>query len=198
MSYEDAPSTRLLATHCAACGRPLRDAVSVERGMGPDCAEKYGLADAQGEPRWNVATELLAVAGIGLPNGWAKDAQLAVNALVNVAACAQKKSPVALAGAITALGYAKLGAVLLSRLQEAAEIRVARETGPNGTEVYLVTAPYSEAFTAAVRAVRGQWWDKARKVRVAPVTERRALWTALQASYPAGTLVACGDKMAAL
>jgi hypothetical protein len=28
MSYENAPSTRLLATHCACCGRSLRDANS--------------------------------------------------------------------------------------------------------------------------------------------------------------------------
>lgn len=40
--YENAPATRMLATHCAACGRPLVDSVSVEAGMGPDCREKYG------------------------------------------------------------------------------------------------------------------------------------------------------------
>lgn len=41
MSYENATSTRLLATHCVACGRPLRDADSVEIGMGPICRKKY-------------------------------------------------------------------------------------------------------------------------------------------------------------
>jgi hypothetical protein len=45
-TYEAAPATHLLATHCAVCNRALRDATSVERGVGPDCAEKYGYADA--------------------------------------------------------------------------------------------------------------------------------------------------------
>lgn len=27
-------------TLCGVCGRPLRDAKSIERGMGPTCAEK--------------------------------------------------------------------------------------------------------------------------------------------------------------
>ena len=34
MSYLDAPSTALLATHCAVCGRSLRDAMSVQLGIG--------------------------------------------------------------------------------------------------------------------------------------------------------------------
>lgn len=40
--YENAPATRMLATHCAACGRPLVDSASVESGLGPDCRRKYG------------------------------------------------------------------------------------------------------------------------------------------------------------
>ena len=48
MSYENAPATRMLATHCAACGRPLVDATSVETGMGPVCRERYGY-DARSE-----------------------------------------------------------------------------------------------------------------------------------------------------
>ncbi len=40
--YETAPATKLLATHCAVCARPLVDAESVESGIGPICAEKHG------------------------------------------------------------------------------------------------------------------------------------------------------------
>ena len=46
-SYENAPGTIMLATHCAACGKALVDAVSVESGMGPDCREKYGRWPAE-------------------------------------------------------------------------------------------------------------------------------------------------------
>lgn len=31
----------LTSTHCAACGLPLRDAVSVTRGIGPECSRKH-------------------------------------------------------------------------------------------------------------------------------------------------------------
>lgn len=40
MSYTNAPATRLLATHCAICGRALVDADSVSQGVGPEC-RKY-------------------------------------------------------------------------------------------------------------------------------------------------------------
>jgi hypothetical protein len=39
MSYEDAPQTKMLATHCCVCGRPLVDAKSVELGIGPECGQ---------------------------------------------------------------------------------------------------------------------------------------------------------------
>lgn len=48
MSYEDALSTQLLATHCGMCGRPLRDPQSIERGIGPDCYERALMFDARG------------------------------------------------------------------------------------------------------------------------------------------------------
>lgn len=42
MSYETAKATRLLATNCLCCSRPLLDAQSVEAGIGPHCRKKYG------------------------------------------------------------------------------------------------------------------------------------------------------------
>ena len=66
--YESAPATKLLATHCACCGRALVDAVSVERCIGPDCAERYGAPEAQGEPNWDrvmaVLDGIVAVADV--------------------------------------------------------------------------------------------------------------------------------------
>ena len=43
MSYVNARSTQLLATHCLLCGRPLRDAKSVEIGIGPICRDRAGF-----------------------------------------------------------------------------------------------------------------------------------------------------------
>jgi hypothetical protein len=58
MSYESAPATKLLATHCACCSRPLVDAVSVETGIGPDCRKKHGYTQAQAEPNWEAVMQL--------------------------------------------------------------------------------------------------------------------------------------------
>ncbi len=43
--YENAPATKMLATHCACCSRPLVDAQSVETGVGPMCRQKHLVPD---------------------------------------------------------------------------------------------------------------------------------------------------------
>lgn len=35
--YVNAPATKLLASFCVCCGRPLVDSISVEMGIGPEC-----------------------------------------------------------------------------------------------------------------------------------------------------------------
>ena len=35
--YMNAPTTKMLASHCVCCGRSLVDATSVEMGIGPEC-----------------------------------------------------------------------------------------------------------------------------------------------------------------
>ena len=50
MGYEEARATRLVATHCALCGRPLLDAPSVEKGIGPTCGHKFGVDRAVAVP----------------------------------------------------------------------------------------------------------------------------------------------------
>jgi hypothetical protein len=59
MTYETAPATVMLATHCAICGRPLVDARSVETGIGPDCRAKYGKADVVTESQRSEANGIV-------------------------------------------------------------------------------------------------------------------------------------------
>jgi SWI/SNF-related matrix-associated actin-dependent regulator 1 of chromatin subfamily A len=47
--YEDAIHTRQMAVHCLFCHRPLVDPTSVERGCGPDCAEKFMIDVPSGD-----------------------------------------------------------------------------------------------------------------------------------------------------
>ena len=51
MSYLNAKSTQLLASHCFVCGRALCDAKSVELGIGPVCRKKYTGGDISEEAR---------------------------------------------------------------------------------------------------------------------------------------------------
>lgn len=43
MSYENAPVTKMMATHCCACGKSLANSKSLEAVMGPDCRAKYAV-----------------------------------------------------------------------------------------------------------------------------------------------------------
>lgn len=186
MSYETAPATALLATACACCGRPLLDSVSVEAGVGPVCREKYGFGEAQASPDW-TAYAALAIEG-AIP-GNAQDA-----ANFHVAQIARGAGPLDLTSrhiaAVRALGFRKLAERLAERAGDAppvdATIRVDAVDG-----ALAVRSPYNPLFTAAVKAIPGRrffkdgkdaWWT-------VPATARKALWTALQQAYPAGTPV---------
>ena len=67
-NYENAPSTALLATNCLACNRPLRDAASVEAGIGPICREKYGYDSIAEDVRIKANALIHEAARKGTPN----------------------------------------------------------------------------------------------------------------------------------
>lgn len=48
--YKEEGGTVMLATDCLICGRPLRDPASLERGVGPICAQRHGMFVVTGEP----------------------------------------------------------------------------------------------------------------------------------------------------
>src|SRR6266567_2564619 len=48
--YEQEAGTVMLATSCLICGRPLRDPESIERGVGPYCAQKHAMFAETGAP----------------------------------------------------------------------------------------------------------------------------------------------------
>lgn len=157
MSYENAPSTRLLATHCCACGRALRDAASVEAGMGPDCREKYGY-------------------GIEVDEA----ARAEANRLVHWIAAAGERDVAGLCAAVgrlQVLGFA----VLAERLTErTATVQIEEVAGR-----FIVRTPYNEATVAAWRTVPGRRWDRDAKANTAPTSSRPQLWALLK-RYHAG------------
>jgi hypothetical protein len=131
MSYETAPATIMLASHCAACARPLVDAKSVELGIGPDCRAKYGY-DLEG-----VSDE----------------AREKANRLVRECALKQEGYDVLEAvWQLCSLGFERLAARIMDR---AARIRIVVDGG--SLRVYT---PYSEEAVFAWRQVPGRRFMK--------------------------------------
>jgi hypothetical protein len=152
--YEDAPATRMLATRCAACARPLVDAKSVELGIGPDCRKKLGFDLAVSE-----------------------EARAEANRLVHAIALEQGGSGVARAAArLRDLGFAKLAEKVLDRC---VSIQIASE-GPE----LAVKTPFTEEAVLLFRGIPNRRWDGERKVNVVPAAERRTLWQVLERAFP--------------
>lgn len=189
MTYELAPATKMIATHCAVCARPLLDAESVERGIGPDCAKKHGFGKAQEEPNWLAVGVALAE----LPDGSVEqklvetaDARKLVNLLVHRIAVDQAGAAVnAYTNAIHAAGFVKLAE------------RVAKRVAPIAVEVdgayLIVKAPYSESAVVAFRSIPGKSWDASAKRTRVPAQSAHALYSALCAAYGAAAAVRTAD-----
>jgi hypothetical protein len=187
MSYENAPATQMLATRCACCGRPLVDAISVETGVGPECRKRHGYNDAQGEPDWSAAMQVLdgfvAVADVNP----ALTPRAAVNVLVHAVACTGSLDVGfdARVAAVRALGFTTLADKLVEHAVGKVEVHAAGDR-------LAVTTPYNEAFVAALKLARcGARWDRPSKVWTVPAdpAARRALWGALRAHYAGALLV---------
>lgn len=154
MSYENLNSTRVLATKCAVCGRPLRDAVSVELGIGPDCREKYGYNDCVNEAHRDRANQLIYLVA---------DAQTGITA-------------VTAARALKELGFHKLAEKIATRLFS---IRIERISP--GT--LAISTPYTQAAVDAFRSVPGRRWNKELCANIVPEANKNQVWAALKKAF---------------
>lgn len=193
--YENAPATKLLATHCCMCSRPLVDAESVEAGIGPDCRKKHGYTKPDREVDLASAAGLIAAVGIGadeqpaLPAGAmkpyaARDARGVANVLVHQIAVllhaerADLDTVVRYVNALSALGYDKLSAVLSIRL---ATVEISERAADR---VLIIKAPYRQDAVDAMKRVPGRRWDREAKVNTFPCGARRDLFKLLTRHYP--------------
>jgi hypothetical protein len=170
MSYQEAPATRMLATNCVCCGRPLVDACSVELGMGPEC--RNGI----------------------FPEGVCDDDRKKANELVHAAAVAAQKGAaekvVSLAGEIRELGFGSMADKVERRFKDgvAAGVRKADITIAEDGDVLVVGTPYrrgdADAFISAWRAIPGRSYDRASRSNRIPKAQRAALWELLKRFFP--------------
>lgn len=165
MSYENAPATKMLATHCAICGRPLLDAKSVEIGIGPTCREKYGYSALK-----DMTEETRAEA----------------NKLIHTIALDQDGP--AVIPSITRLMELGVVEVVKAIIDRVAVVKIAQ--AQDGT--YAVKAPYSEQAIAAMKQIQGRRWDKDTKTNRFPAASKQALFVMLCEAYP--NAMGCGPK----
>ncbi len=146
--YENARSTVLLATRCLCCSRPLRDATSVEVGIGPVCRERYGFNDAISEEN-----------------------RVAANALVHEAAldATTDERRLEIAAEIEGMGLVRLAEKIRDRFMgdmitvEKAEISFNRNEPMNLLPALVVRTPYDAEKVARFKEVlkaNTDWRDR--------------------------------------
>lgn len=154
MGYENAIQTKMLATHCAVCGRALVDSKSVECGIGPDCREKHG---------YNIDVS--------------EAARTAANIVVYQIALNRHEPELCMehCNTLRTLGFTHLAHVVLSRI---AAVVIEEKDG-----LLFVKTEYNEAAVSAMRTVPGRRWNKDTKTNTFPVTSKRALLAYLSNWY---------------
>jgi len=134
MCYEDAPATRLLATHCTMCSRPLLDAQSVEAGMGPICRKKYGA-----------------------PAHIDEESRKRANKLIHEAAVTE--DPARIPGIVAELCLLECDVAAEKLAERCGAIRVSQtEAG-----FFTAVSPYDPGFVAASRSLPGRRWLREEK-----------------------------------
>lgn len=166
MSYEAAPATKMLATKCAMCGRPLLDAASVEAGLGPVCRMKSAALEAD-------VTEEQREEGNRLIH------RIAVLRSTTNAEFAWKNAPAAreLVDCITRIrgvGLARLASVLEERLLE---VRVTEVV-----DLYELRVPYRADFVAQAWRY-GLKWNAERRAYSFKRERRADVYVALRRHF---------------
>jgi hypothetical protein len=177
-----------ICTECVRCKLTLTDAVSVERGMGPECSSK-GYAEDPTDPDEVGAmielSEYPALVEFLTSHYKPLGVRGLMNGLVRIAAL-NRKSPVhaACANAIEALGYRRLAATLRDSL---AIMRIKDSEGhPGHYHVRVRGKEWTRAWSQdCYRNIPHSFFDKAEKgliVAKRPET-RRALWNMMIRHY---------------
>lgn len=161
MSYENAPATKMLATCCVACGRPLVDSVSVEVGMGPDCRARHGLED-DGTGDRDEANRIVHQLAL-----WRGSHELAPTA----------EDVVRHLKRLEELGFKRLADVLTQRLV------TLKILGPSSPLTFVVRTPAKSTFIVAVKRLGGRWEPHDKGWRVSSA-RKNELWAVLKEEFP--------------
>jgi len=164
--YENAPSTKLLATHCVICGRPLRDPESVERGMGPECSGQGYLDDGENK---SLANQFIHKAAVELAAGRISDV-------------------LALCDGLDTLGF-HVAATRIRENHGNADQKVKIEIDVvDGCGSLLVRTPYKrgdkDRFVQAWRDIPGRRYIREEQANEIPRASKPELWALLREFFP--------------
>lgn len=179
----------MIATTCCVCGIELKDATSIEKGIGPICRKAYHYEDAYPIPEDRMqhicglvvryfVEEDEEFAGRVVDAVCKNDSRKAANLLVYRASAHGGSTAINVAQVLRAIGYAALADRIEDRLAKI----VLEESG----EMLKVRTPYNPDFVTRVKQIEGRRWDKEEKVWLVPMTAqaKAALWQLLRDVYP--------------
>ena len=186
-----------VCTHCAHCGQPLTDAVSMERGIGPICSKKGYSEDPKDADEMQAIIDLAEFPAL-VEYVVAKYKPLGVRAMMNglVKICSlNRRSPVhaACTDAIESLGFRHLASTLRESIA-VVEIKDCKEH-PGMLHVWVKKSDWSWSWSNAIRTLPGSFVSRQLKGTIVPERHKRALWEfmlkyygGLMAKTPTGTI----------
>ena len=164
---------------CALCGQPLKDATSVQAGVGPWCRKKYKYEDAI-ELSADIIAKCEHLVEFGADFVQAiqdNDSRQAANILcrwialwVNKARCHDKT--VRAIQTLQVMGYDLLAQRTTKRLCKKWSIE------PDG-DYYAISYPFNPTWSDTLRGFRGSYFNKDKRCWMVPKNHRKALWAAL-------------------
>ena len=175
-----------VCSHCAHCGQPLSDSVSIERGIGPICSKKGYMEDPSNPDEMQAMIDLAEFPELVQflsdqykPQG----VRGLMNGLVRICSL-NRRSPVhqACTDAIESLGYRKLASLLRESIS-VVEVSDCKDH-PGNYVVWVKKSEWSWNWTNDIRReIPGSFPSRAHKGTIVPHTQKPKLWELMLKHY---------------
>jgi hypothetical protein len=174
-----------VCSHCAHCGQPLTDAVSVERGIGPICSKKGYAEDPVQSDEIQALIDLAefpALVDYITERYKPQGVRPMMNALVKICSL-NRRSPVhpACCDAIESLGFARLASTLRESIA-VVEIKDCKEH-PGNYHVWVKKSDWHWGWSNAIRSLTGAFISRQLKGTIVPMRHKRDLWEMMLKFY---------------
>jgi hypothetical protein len=176
-----------VCSHCAHCGQPLSDAVSIERGMGPVCSKKGYKEDPTDPDELQAMIDLAEYPDLVdflTENYKPLGVRGLMNGLVRICSLNRKHDAFgACCEAIESLGYAKLASVLRESI--AVVLLSEPDKHPGCYVVWVKRRDFTRYWGYDVKRIQGARQERGTRGIIVPKNDvsRRKLWEAMRRHY---------------